>query len=303
MSVPRTASELSSEDFELFWEWLTYKKGCPLTARKAEISKVIRVFETLSIFESNAAAVEFVKSWDSESGYNVLAYELRVGLLRLAPSQFQKFYRFVMALQVKNREDQAKDKKREQEERIRRQRSQRKGSQYEKAIQARKEKRNNRSLAIHPAEIEEKNAGEVADIRTFKAKHGLEEKKGPAKKFLTFVRNVSECSFQILTSSGRVLEKKSSSGASSDTSITPEETSNDTIRSMERALSIDSDDGFSSRLSKATLSLFQNRTCGDEAISSYRRFDVPSDIVESLESFGSINLSSHPFDDMEVRDM
>jgi hypothetical protein len=110
MTNPKS-SNLCSHDFDLFWQWLTYTKDCSIVAKKAENIKIIRVFNTLGIFKSNAHIVAFVKSWDCENEHTVVSYELKIGLSRLSAFQFQKFHRFILALQVKDRKEKAHSRK------------------------------------------------------------------------------------------------------------------------------------------------------------------------------------------------
>lgn len=299
MDKPQAASDLSSEDFELFWEWLTFNNSHALSKNKAETIKVIRVFDTLDMFESNAALVEFVKSWDCDYEQTLEPFELRIGLLRLSERQFQKFYRFIMALKKKEREDDIKEKQKMEEEQIIRRRKHRKGNQFEKAMAARILKRK-RSLSVHPAEIAEKKVTDKTEkMNIFKEKHGLKQKKTPIVRFLKTIRSISERSVKVVSSPLKLLNRASSAPVASCI-ISPSSTTrtngmspDNTMHAGEGVLSTDeSEDGFTARLSKANLSIFHEDICGDDAITSYRSFRLPSDIVESLESFGSFYNSS-----------
>lgn len=301
MTIPTTASELSSADFELFWDWLVETKKYKRKAKRAEMSKVVNVFNKLDLFESSDDKAEFIKSWGREKEKTVLAYELRVCLIGLSPSQFQKLYRFIVALQVKDREDKAKD----HEKKLAHQKKARKILQWKKIKVARKQKcDDDRSLATHPYQHGE--SIEIADImHNFKLKHKVKEKKkNPVLKFVSFVRNLS-------TSSPKAskLERKSSVSPAPSKSLSSShsneydanfldmieelcnessDTDSDITMSM-RSLSSRASTGRFSQRPPTARSILQKKICSNEAMIRYRKMNnLPiSEIDESLLSFNS----------------
>lgn len=294
MTNPTTSGELSSEEFELFWEWLTFVKGWT-SSKVAETNKVIRVFDTLDMFESNEDTVAFVKSWDCTHADTIFSYELRVGLRYLSQSQLKKFHRFIVALQAKEKADAEKEKKR-QEARERAQKKQRqKAIQYERAVAARQLKQS-RSLSLHPSQAEEEAHSKdpvEEKMRIFKEKHGLQAKAGPIARFFTLLRNIKTRSIKALKSPTKIFKKNATVSLivvqPKEAGGSPESPIN---HSIEKVDSGDSEEGFTQRLSKANLSIFQEDNCSDEVLSSYRKFNIPSAIDESLISFGSYHNSS-----------
>lgn len=326
MTNPTKACELSSTDFDLFWGWLTYTK-CPKdVARTAEISKLVRIFSTLDMFKTNADMNSYIKSWDAEKEFTVYAYELKTGLMMMTDAQFLRFYRFIVALQVKAREGAAKlEKKKAKEAAKQRQ-------EEEERVSAKKRGKGNhkfnKSAAIHPCEGDGWDEGKSSDgigdqdssipeesnydgnseersqtdttldpnvIKTFKSKYKIEKNSSSTSDsglFGTFVsflkRSFSSRSSAYKSTSSLFSSRSTSAMSSSVFSSGVNKTNSNSFRQGYSADESDagSEDGFSQRLTRANLSILREEICGDDAISNYRRLGEHSEIEESLRSFG-----------------
>lgn len=328
MSAPTTASDLSVEDFKLFWGWLTYTKGCTLVAKKAETSKIVRIFSTLDMFNNNNEINAFIQSWRNESEYTVFSYELQAGLCSLPDEKFVKFYRFIMALQVKEREDENKRREKEYEreknrmiaaeERDAKRMIKEEQSPISSPTASEKRPRDisdsqsrfKKASTVYPIENNDSNQGgcscdvhgstgdegddghrsnsdaveqthKLDTIQSFKSKYQLPantKKASPEPnlfgKFIHFLsRSFSSRTFDRRSSSS--FSKRTESSVSGADNIVGKGQSQDS-----------EDEGFSQRLTKANLSLFREEICGDDAMTAYRAFRDPSEIAESLQSFG-----------------
>jgi len=241
--------------------------------------------------------------------------------MKLTDVQFQRFYRFIVALQVKEREDVAKSlKRRKAKEEAEKQQRKEEEERAATKKRARGKYRPNKSAAIYPSEDggwdEEKSSdagifdhrgssfqdesncdmnsearSEVSTtldhsvIKTFKSKHKILDKKTSSSEsgglFGTFV-NFLKRSFSSrsdLRNRSSIFSSRSRTSSTMSSGVFLPGISADESDAG-------SDDGFSQRLTKANLSILREEICGDDAITTYRRLREPSEIEESLKSFG-----------------
>ena len=274
VSTTFSVSDMTSDDFDLFWKWLTNNRSSKIVKEKAENVHIRRVFLTLGFFKTELEIVEFMRTWECEDEYTVTAPELRVGLTKLLPSHFQVFYRFLAAL--RKRDDEERVKEREHQKRLELKRKKR--EQQKKAREKRLEKSNSRQYFgqrfLKPSlkrNLDECSEGsdadrselEADDIRAFKAKYGLDQtkkKKSITKLFMSFIRSFSGDS----ASSRRILAMNSDEDAS---------VSYRANNSIQRSVDIRSGD-----------------VNGETSYSD--RQHVPSEIKDSLVSFASSFIES-----------
>jgi hypothetical protein len=101
---------LSTEDFDLFWEFLTYKRQHQIVMsdympKRAATSEIIRLFKSLNIFDNENQTESFVTSWRSLKPDTISCFELKMGLARFSQQEYTKFYSVIIHLQEKQEKD------------------------------------------------------------------------------------------------------------------------------------------------------------------------------------------------------
>jgi hypothetical protein len=290
MNCPSSSdSSLSSDEFEMFWKWLTLyssdlSSGIALKAKQADTIKVIRVFNTLNLFNTTnnkrrgSIFNSFPRSWHCQHPDKISYQELKDGMLLLTPLQYSKFHRLVVALRVQE----AANKQKEKEEEIQQVKQEKKQKQKEKALSSRDNRAKFcKTALVHPslynyndltfsvAKRERKNVYHLTTKKKLTTGSLPHKPKHLFRKFINLVWNsFSRSWFSTATGGGRVQASSNSYDA--------------------RVLAFsnsDEQDDFTSRLTMAKRSIFHDKVCSNEAMSGYRLNQRRESIIESLVSF------------------
>jgi hypothetical protein len=93
-----SSNTISSKDFDIFWQWLTYSRGSStsIEGTTTESSNVIRVFRALDMFDSYLMDLCLDSSCRH---HNTISYlNLKEDLSMLPQVQFQKIHGFMLAM-------------------------------------------------------------------------------------------------------------------------------------------------------------------------------------------------------------
>jgi hypothetical protein len=284
-------ASLSSDDFDLFWEWLILSNNSRMPADETIVAttKVIRVFITLNMFENRQLIDKFIESWCCQQIVTVTYEELEVGLSMLSDSQYIKFHRFVLALHTKD----VADQKTAQLKKLEIEKQKKKLQQKSKSLSLRnlREDLLSKNALVHPRQ----SSLVTSESNIYYVNKKKNDKEpSSARSFITRAVSFIKRSF----SSSSLSTGRSSSGNIAVSPFTlPEEqidlvdnstsafinTERETFSA--RITRSNSGDGFTARLSMANLSIFRVETCSNERMNSYRICAEPSVIEESLVSF------------------
>ena len=297
-------STLTTNDFELLWKWLQSKNN--KKNKKGNIKMVYtyelrKIFSVLRIFDCDDDVVDFMFTWGCLDEDTVTPEELKRGLTLLSHSQFSKFYRFVIALQKKDRLE--KDKKEEQEKLIQRE------MKRKEQIMKNKEKRmikqqlsqsfGKRIKPVNHSTDQGDNNKVIpsTSIERFKQRHGLLKKKSNSygARFIQFLRSLSrrgssDSAVSPMSSEGPQVSV-SRSFSFSDFSMKSSDSAMDILSFSGSGILCD-DISDSGHESLSHYSILSDKICGNEAMNSYRIVKQPSEISDSLVSFDS-HISCH----------
>ena len=175
-------------------------------------TKIIRFFETLDVFETNADRVSCVMSWRCEKENSVSAHELKEGLLSLSQTHFQKCLHFIMALKDKKAKKREKEYIPLQEKNLERHKE---SSLYLNKRAIRKQNRCHGSLPIHPVpQDDSKSDNDVAKLlcnceKRLEGSIGKNKKSSVVGIFVSILRSIiSGRSQQVSPSNSKIISEE-----------------------------------------------------------------------------------------------